>query len=219
MMFGILVKTILLLAISKLSHGSIRCDSLKKRLCRAQFVFKFQVVSRAKKVCASPTLKAIVPSTNTPLKRAATTGTTQTLATTTSPMRQLVQNTLATAYAQNPQKGCKQVLHQTIFIPEDTVLRGLDILKKIISVKKLKIKKLYSSFIRLDLNFQDELQQGDFLFIGRPVGKIKDQLFLSNPTTVVPWSKSLQKNLQNFDFVKDCQKKTRLSRGIFCPIF
>ena len=114
--------------------------------CNYFIVFKFQVVSRAKKVCSGSTLGAMVPSNNNSLT---TTATIQTQAITASPRRQFVQNTSAVAYAQGRQEGCKQVLHQTIFISEDSVFRGLDILKKIKSVKELKMKKLYSSYVRL----------------------------------------------------------------------
>ena len=58
-----------------------------------------------------------------------------------------------------------------------------------------------------DLNWENELAKGDYLFIGRQVGKIENQVFLSNPATVVPWNKSLGQKMNNFDFVKDCQKQ------------
>ena len=51
------------------------------------------------------------------------------------------------------------------------------------------------------------------------MGKIEDQLFMSNPATVVQWRKSLEKSMRNFDFGKVCQRKSRSSRAIFCPVF
>ena len=58
-----------------------------------------------------------------------------------------------------------------------------------------------------DLNFEDELSNGgDYLFIGRQAGKIENQVFMSNPSTVEVWSISLEQKMKNFDFVKHCKR-------------
>ena len=62
----------------------------------------------------------------------------------------------------------------------------------------------------LGLNFEDELSNGDYLFIGRQVGKITNQVFLSNPSTVIPWNTSLEQKINKFDFVKDCTSGSSL---------
>ena len=64
------------------------------------------------------------------------------------------------------------------------------------------------------LNFENELPYEDFLFIGRQVGKIENQVFLSNPATVVSWNTTLEQKMKNFDFVKDCKSRNNPSRPV-----
>jgi hypothetical protein len=124
------------------------------------------VVSTARKVgCAGGVLKTIAPLTNTYPTATTTTATLPAQSTTNITTAKLsnlhrilniqpstgqgVSYQSTVSLPQSRQKRCHQVQHQSILIPGNSVFRGKDKLKKINSVKELKIKDIYYSYIRL----------------------------------------------------------------------